>query len=58
LNGLLLDVPKTVTIPKGSDVAYFDITGLALGIGILSASAPGFRDAAPVAIQVQAVSGL
>ncbi len=56
--GLLLDVPKTVTIRKGTDVAYFDISALLLGIGILKASAPGYRDAAAVSIQIQLLEGL
>ena len=50
--GLLLDVPNTVTIRKGSDVAYFDISGLVVGIGVLKASAPGFRDAVSVNVTV------
>lgn len=53
LSALLLDVPKTVTIRKGTDRAYFDVTGLLLGIGVLNASAPGYRDAATVTLQIQ-----
>jgi Bacterial Ig-like domain (group 1) len=50
---LFVDVPKTVTIQKGSSIAYFDVTGLLPVLGTLSASAPGFLDAASVSILVQ-----
>jgi len=49
--GVGLQAPPTVTIPKGSTSVSFDVTGLA-GIGTLSASAPGFRDATSLTIQV------
>ena len=50
---LFVGVPKTVTIQKGSNIAYFDVTGLLPVLGTLTASAPGFLDAAPVSILVQ-----
>jgi len=53
VTGLGLQVPSTVTIPKNSSYVTFDVTaGLVVGIGILSASAPGFRDAVSVNVSV------
>jgi hypothetical protein len=49
--GLGLQVPQTVTIERNTSSASFDVTGLA-GIGTVTASAPGFRDAVPVNITV------
>jgi len=51
VTGLGLQVPQTVTIERNSSSASFDVTGLA-GIGTVTASAPGFRDAVSVNISV------
>jgi hypothetical protein len=53
LSALGLSVPATVTIPANDNIAYFDVTGLLAGLGVLNAKAPGFKDAATVTVLVQ-----
>jgi plastocyanin len=48
----VLSVPAQVIIPKGSNYAYFPVTGNAIGSSDVTATAAGVKPAAPVPVRI------
>jgi plastocyanin len=51
-NPSVLTVTPSVVIPPGSNYAYFDVQGVAIGTATISATSPDAKAATPVAVRI------